>query len=210
MSRALVTFAIGDDYQELLQLAQPGFQEYAELHGYDLLTQPPTVSSRAPSWRKVPHLHGLLDHYQELLWVDCDVVIVDPSWDLADDVPDRDWQALVCHHTPDGEVPNCGVWYLRPPMRPILERMWRMVQYTHHVWWEQAALLDLLGYHGYPARLTDPTELYARTCWLDLEWNSHEERDRHPRPRFAHATCGPVQWRHDVMRQYTERSTAHV
>jgi hypothetical protein len=210
MSRALVTFAVGADYQELLELARPGFREYAELHGYDLHTTPPATSSRAPSWRKVPRLLHLLDTYDEVLWVDCDVVIVDPSWDLADDVPDQDWQALVAHHTPDGEIPNCGVWYLRPPMQPVLEQMWRMDQYTSHIWWEQAALLELLGYHGHPVRLEHPTELYARTCWLDLEWNSHEERDRQPQPRFAHATCGPVQWRLGVMRQYTERSHTHA
>jgi hypothetical protein len=86
-------------------------------------------------------------------------------------------------------------------MQPWLEQLWRMDEYLAHPWWEQGALCQLLGYTGRPLRLAAPTELYWRTHWLGLEWNSHEERDRHPTPRFAHATYGPLGWRLTVMQQ---------
>ena len=201
MNRAIVTFATGA-YEELLEVSLPAMRRYAVQHGYTVIADPPPRHSRPPSWMKIPLLHDLLDEYDELLWLDSDVIIVDTSHDLADDVPPWAWQALVRHHTPDGEVPNCGVWFVKPEMGETLDRLWEMDRYLDHPWWEQGALLELLGYQGRPARLADPTGLYDHTYWLDLEWNSHEERDRHPQPRFAHATCGPLGWRLAVMHRY--------
>lgn len=140
-----------------------------------------------------------------MLWLDADVIVADEGRDLADELSPDDWQALVRHHTPDGEVPNCGVWLLRPAMRPLLEQLWEMTQYLKHPWWEQGALCELLGYGGRPLSLLYPSELYARTCWLELEWNSHEEQDPHPSPRFAHATAGPLGWRLQTLHRYADR-----
>ena len=207
MSRALVTFAVGE-HRRLLELSLPRFAEYADRHGYELHAYPPRLVTRPPSWLKVAALLDALNHHEEALWIDCDVVIVDGDLDLADEVPDPCCQALVRHHTPDGEVPNCGVWLVREALRPALLRLWRMDRYLDHVWWEQAAVLDLLGYRHQqrPVELVAPTELYRRTHWLGLEWNSHEQNDRHPSPRFAHATCGSVDWREQVMRDYLARA----
>lgn len=207
MSRALVTFALGD-HRRLLELSLPRFAEYADRHGYELAAYPPRLLMRPPSWLKVAALLDALNHHEEALWIDCDVVIVDGEKDIADEVPDDARQALVRHHTPDGEVPNCGVWFVREPMRPTLIRLWQLDRYLDHPWWEQAAMLDLLGYRHRqrPVELVAPTELYERTHWLDLSWNSHEQSDRHPRPRFAHATCGSVEWREGVMREHLARA----
>jgi galactosyl transferase GMA12/MNN10 family len=207
VSRALVTFALGE-HGRLLELSLPRFAEYADRHGYELHVRPPRLVIRPPSWLKVAALLDALNHHEEALWIDADVVIVDGELDLADEVPEHDLQALVRHRTPDGEVPNAGVWFVRQAMRPVLVRIWRMDRYLDHPWWEQAALLDLLGYRHRrrPVELAEPTELYRRTHWLGLEWNSHEQNDRHPSPRFAHATCGSVDWREQVMRDYLARA----
>jgi glycosyl transferase family (putative galactosyltransferase) len=207
VKRALLTFATGE-HERLLALSLPGFEAYAERHGYDLVTDAPRMLLRPASWYKVPALLRALDVYEEALWLDADVVIVDGSRDLADEVPEGAWQALVRHHTPDGEVPNGGVWLVRPAMRETLEAIWARDRYLNHGWWEQAALLDLLGYRHPPARLVEPTTLYRRTHWLGLHWNSHEERDRHPRPTFAHATAGSLDWRAAVMAAYIAREPA--
>jgi hypothetical protein len=207
VSRALVTFATGD-HRRLLELSLPGFSDYADRHGYELRAYSPRLLMRPPSWLKVAALLDALAEHEEALWLDCDVVIVDGDPDIADELDAGDVQALVRHHTPDGEVPNCGVWYVREAMRPTLVRLWHFDRYTDHPWWEQAAMLDLLGYRhrSRPVELEAPTDLYDRTCWLGLEWNSHEQSDRHPQPRFAHATCGPVDWRETVMREHIARA----
>lgn len=187
MSRALVTWATGP-HIEMLEIALPSLEEFADRHGYELLT--PDVSTvRPPSWAKVPILRAALDEYDEALWVDADVVITDPSDDMP--VPAWAWQAIVRHRTDCGEVPNCGVWFVRRQMRAFLDVMWSKIEHLHHGWWEQAAMLDLLGYQHEPrpARLNSPTKLYERTFWLDNGWNQHPHDEPQPeRARFRHAT----------------------
>ncbi len=171
MSRALVTLAIGA-HADLLDIALPSFEAFADTHGYDLI-QPDLFSERPISWWKVPALKAALAEYDEALWLDADTVIVDGSEDLV--VPEDAWQALVRHRTGDGDVPNCGVWFVRHPMIPVLDQLWAQTQRLNHGWWEQAAMMDMLGFRTEPrpAGLVHPSGLYERTHWLDRGWNSH-------------------------------------
>lgn len=209
--KALATFATGR-HEELLAVSRPGFVAYALRHGYAYVEGMalgrglPPHPERSPSWQKVPLLYELLGTFDAVLWLDCDVVIMDGSVDVADLVRPDQIQAMVRHHTPDGEVPNCGVWLLRRRMRGPLRAMWDMGEYADHPWWEQAAMLDLLGYRHLqrPCMLEAPTNLYRDTEWLPLAWNSHEQNDRHPTPIFAHVTPNTVDWRLPIMRRYAE------
>jgi hypothetical protein len=200
VNRALVTFANGT-HQELLEIAMPSFQAFADRHGYEIV-QPNMQCSRPTSWWKVPALQACLDEgYEEALWVDADMVIVDPTDDL--DVPADSWQALVRHHTGDGEVPNCGLWFVRKPMRDWLEKVWAFP--ADLPWWEQTALMRLLGYQPdpRPAFLVEPTVLYHHTHWLDNGWNCHTwDTPAAGHPRVQHATMWPD--RAAVMREWAE------
>jgi galactosyl transferase GMA12/MNN10 family len=207
VNRALVTFAVGG-FQPLLELAQPGLEEYADRHGYTLLTDPPVVLARPPSWHKITTLLAALEDYEEALWIDCDTIIVDPSLDLADEIPPGAWQAITVHHTPEGEVPSAGVWYARQPLQPVLEAIWRHDEYLHHRWWEQAALQHLLGYtpNHLPVHLDHPTEVYDRTHWLGLEWNTlaFPGQPVDPSARIVHAAAGhPIPVRAQLMTELT-------
>jgi hypothetical protein len=198
VSRAIVTFATGQ-HERLLDIARPSFEAFADRHGYDLL-EADIPSTRPPSWRKVAALRAALqDGYEEALWLDADTVIVDASEDM--DVPSWAWQALVRHHTGDGDVPNCGVWLARTPMLPVLEQLWGMTEWLHDGFWEQAAMLELLGFSRRPARLADPTDLYEHTFWLDHGWNYHLWDTPGPQHvRIGHATMHPD--RKAVMRDW--------
>lgn len=192
MSRALVTFGTGPA-ADLLAVAEPTFREYADRHGYRLLIADEIPGDRPASWYKVPVMLQALREHDEVLWLDADVVILNDLLDLADQVPHGAWQALVAHHTPDGEVPNHGVWHARRELVPVLERIWRMTEYTHHPWWEQAAGCQLLGYDPWKRPMTREreTDLYHHTTFLGNEWNSHRD-DESDRPRFWHASVrGP-------------------
>lgn len=196
MSRALVTFGV-DSHAELLDLALPSFRAFADAYGYELeqadfdITPRP---NRPASWWKVPVLLAALDRHDEALWLDADLVIVDASNDL--DVPADAWQANARHLTQDGLVPNCGLWLVRQPMRPMLERLWGMTHHIHSPWWEQSALCEILGYDAgsRPLRLIAESPLYKHTHWLEPEWNRHC-RDTQPvaRSRVMHATMMPDQ-----------------
>jgi hypothetical protein len=131
-----------------------------------------------------------LKDYDEVLWLDSDMVIVDPSEDL--DVPADAWQALVEHHTGDGDVPNCGMWLARKPMIPVLQEVWDSVEFLNHGWWEQAAMHKLLGYEGRPVQHVTETELYQHTHFLDNGWNCHLwDQPPAEHPRILHATMFP-------------------
>lgn len=201
MKRALVTMASGP-HVELLDIARPSFQAFAGEHGYDYLEAEPPDSPRAPSWLKVPILKAALEQgYGEALWIDADCVITDMSEDTH--VPKWAWQALVEHHTGDGKVPNCGVWLVRQPMLPILDRIWSMTSYLNHGWWEQAAMHELLGYQGRPVMHTTDTDLFRCTWFLGPEWNRHpwDSRPLEGKPaRISHATMWPD--RAKIMRQW--------
>jgi len=209
--KALLSFGV-TGFEELLELARPGLDEYANRHGYTLLTDPPSKLERPPSWHKVTVMLAALEMFDEVLWVDCDTVIVDATVDLADEVPAGAWQAITRHHTGEGDVPSAGVWLARQPMQPVLQGIWRMTEYLHHRWWEQAALQQLLGYTPdlYPVRLIEPTDLYRRTHWLDLEWNALALPGGNPdlSARLMHCAPGsPVDVRAGLMRRLATLTT---
>lgn len=205
MSRALVTFGDGP-HEELLEIAMPSFEAFADRHGYEIVIPDfEDRPARPQSWWKVPALLAALDEFEEALWIDADCVIIDAADDI--EAPEEAWHAMARHETSDGLVPNCGVWLVRQPMRPFLRRIWTMTGYMEHGWWEQAALIELLGYSliGRPIRHETTTELYARTHWLDPGWNGHvNDRQRIERIRIAHATM--FEDRAAVMRQWAEKA----
>lgn len=187
LTKALVCYAVGS-HEELLEIAMPSFVEFADRHGYEIMrfyAEP----ERPASWMKIPALQAALAEHDEALWVDADVVITDTQDDFP--IGDIAWQSMAVHHTSDGEVPNLGVWRVRQRMLPFLAEIWGMEQYVNHFWWEQRAMLDLLGYTGPPMRPpAEPTNLFARTTFLGPEWNRHLN-DQQPcgdRIRFFHAT----------------------
>ena len=79
-------------------------------------------------------------------------------------------------------------------MLPMLDRIWGMWQHVNSGWWEQSALMDLMGWHllPRPAFRQRETTLYEHTHWLDHGWNFHVWDTPGPEHvRVAHATMLP-------------------
>jgi hypothetical protein len=174
--KAIASIGTGP-HRHLLRLAARSFRPYARRHGYELHLHTATVDgSRPPAWSKVPILRGLLESNDLVVWLDSDLVIVDPRDDLADALPADRFLGLVEHRTKEGRVPNSGVLVLRAceQARTFLDDVWDQEDLVDHVWWENAAIARLLGYDlGPPVRLADPTPLLTEhTALLDEHWNS--------------------------------------
>jgi hypothetical protein len=199
--RALLSFGIGT-HAELLEIAKPSFEKFAAKHGYDLVLPENVQGDRPASWLKILLIEGLLqDGYDEVLFLGADLVIVDTTDDL--DVPKWAWQALVAHQTGEGEIPNADMWLVRQPMLPYLRRIWGMVRYLNHGWWEQRALIDLMGYQSNPFRSVELNALYAHTFFLDSGWNVHiHDENKSDLPRIMHATMFPD--RAAIMREWAK------
>jgi hypothetical protein len=220
--KALCSIGSGP-HEALLEISRPTFAAYAERHGYELIASTEGDPGRPPAWAKVPMLQEALGSYELVLWIDADAVIVDGTRDIADEVdPDR-FLGLVRHG--ERQVPNTGVmvWRAGDRAAELLDRVWAARRFVHHPWWENAALLDALGYdlpgalepglrgrgQRLAARVTGreprrfgrarPSPFAEGTQFLPLEWNSVY---LHPadRPRIVHCLGVPVEQRVRDMR----------
>lgn len=196
MSRVIVTYASGPAV-EWLEVAWPTFCKYAGRHGYDLVLADDVerkpgcewVSARHPSWRKVPAIAEMCRRYDEVLWLDADVVIRKMDVDIATEAVGDRKHFLVVHHTPDGAVPSAGVWFLRGIDGDEIDALRDMTGFARSgCWWEQAALIKSLG--GDPD--ATPVEVPKSARWAELPycWNPHRHDSRGVPPdcRFFHAT----------------------
>lgn len=186
-SRAICSLATGD-YRSLLSRSALSFERYAERWGWDLvLSTEDLADGRPASWATVSLLRSLLDEYDWVLWLDADVVIVDLDADISIEIQDDKDLYLVEHPWLGQYTANFGVVLLRSCAwsRAFLDQVWALDQYAEHPWWENAAVLDLLGYGLDPARLVEPTPWLRRTKLIDRRWNSIE-LDPSERPAFVH------------------------
>jgi hypothetical protein len=67
----------------------------------------------------------------------------------------------------------------------FLRLVWDQDRYIDHVWWENAAILDLLGYRLSPCGPERPSPHRRLVRFLGNEWNSIQE-DPSPRPVIRH------------------------
>lgn len=205
MTKAIVTFGSGK-YAELLDIARPSYRAFAQRHGYDYFEAQVGQARPAP-WYKVRCLQDLLKSgYDVAAFFGCDMVITDGRDDFG--VPDGYAQAMVAHQTGDGHVPNTDMWIVYQSMLPWLDKCWALVGCLMHGWWEQAALLELMGYEPdirptYCRDITNP--LYQATYWLDPGWNVHIwDAQPSERKRIMHATM--YQDRAAIMRQWAQEA----
>lgn len=188
MRKVLCSIGAGP-HEQLLARSGPTFEIFAARHGYDLdLRRASPTPERPPAWGKVTAILELLGRYDLVLWVDADAAIVDPTDDVADALGRRDLMALVAHTYDGQEVPNSGVWLLRRHRRTrrFLERIWARTEFVDHKWWENAAVIDELGYSLEPTvQRIRRSRMRDRTRLLDHSWNSIQV-DPAPHPRVNH------------------------
>jgi hypothetical protein len=215
--KALCSIGSGP-HEALLEISRATFAAYAQRHGYELITSTESDPRRPPAWAKVPMLREALDSFELVLWIDADAVIVDGSEDIAGELDPERFLGLVRHG--GLQVPNTGVMLLRAGdrARDLLDQTWRATRLIHHPWWENAALLEALGYdlpgalepglrgrlHRLTARVRgrEPrpfaparrSPFMAGTQFLPLEWNS-VYLDRADTPRIVHCVGVPVEQR---------------
>lgn len=219
MSRAIVTYAAGA-HEELLDVALPTYRTFADRHGYDLVVGK-KLTDLPPAWNKVPLLLDALEHYEEVVWLDCDLIIVNTQEDFPPMVSDLEkgnfteekLHSMVRHFEDCSEVPNSGVWRLRKQAlglwaANLLNRMMLLEVFTNHGWWEQAALLTMMGYCVPPegsefpktkCRCVHPTIWYNSCQFMRLKYNSHPNY-RAEHPVVVHCSYPSMLQRLDVMR----------
>ena len=176
MRRIVLTGYAGDEFARYHELTAPLIRKFASNNGCSFETVD-LSGDRPASWNKIREILKVFQDYDQVLWIDADVVI-NPrtAADFLEDVNgEQYWHGLVLHHTPCGDVPNCGFWAMNSQMVPILEQVWREERNIDHVWWEQASILEQMGYQPRTGDCyqTHETPLSERTLYLDKRWNWH-------------------------------------
>lgn len=225
MRRAIVTYAAGA-HEELLDVAIPTYRKFAESHGYDLcVTRGVPKGSKCidpalPSaWSKVALLIDALSRYEEVVWLDCDLVVVNFDEDFPPFQDDK-LHSLVRHFEGGSEVPNSGVWRLQKSSgdlfsKDLLQLMTQLQVFRNHGWWEQAALLTLMGYCVPPegsvfkdtrCRCVQKTKWYNTCQFMRLRYNSHPNY-RAEKPVIVHCSYPDMPRRLEVMRALVKDPT---
>jgi hypothetical protein len=187
VGRVLVSLGTGKQ-QKLLRLASVSFRRYARRHGYELSLHTEVVdSARPPAWSKVALIRRLLEQHEVVLWLDADLVVMRSDRDIASELPEDRFLAMV-EHTVEGKAnPNTGVMVIRSgdEARRFFDEVWESTEYLNHRWWEQAAVMHLLGYDPDTGARVRDSEWSDRIHWLGKEWNSIRD-DPAPSPRIRH------------------------
>jgi hypothetical protein len=185
---AVCTMAHGP-HVALLDITAPALGRYAERFGYELVELRHRLDPARPaSWDKVVLLRALAREFDAILWVDADAIVLDAAPDFTAALRPRRFLHMVEHRLANGRVPNAGVLALRggPLTVRFLDRVWAQRQFVNDRWWENAAILHLLGY-----RERDGLRPYVPSPWrlgfgvLDGAWNSIPEAPV-PEPFIAH------------------------
>jgi hypothetical protein len=171
--RVIASLGAGS-HQSLLAIARRTIEPYATRHGYELILQTEAVDdTRPPPWSKVRMLQELVDSYDLVVWLDADLVIVDQRVDIASELAPSSFLGLVEHRYRESRFPNTGVMVLRggPAAAEFLDQAWNLERYSHHQWWENAAVCELLGYGLDPPRPLQSTSWREQTTFISSRWN---------------------------------------
>jgi hypothetical protein len=208
---ALATAATGP-HIELLEIARPSLEQYADTWGMHLVTDIVVMGSdpaTPPSWLKIPLLGDLLTRHDGVLWVDADAMFLRFDVDIRTVAP-KDWnwvyneygpEIAPWHRPPPMVAPCAGVLALRPKAQDLLDAVWKMrSKYLTHPWWEQAAAHELFGWcPEWPdCRWRSDTPHTPRQGPLPREWDS-TPADPHPNPIIFHASGIPLAERAELM-----------
>jgi Nucleotide-diphospho-sugar transferase len=225
VNKAIVTYAT-NGHEELLDISAPSYKEFARRHGYQFvrcMREPNDASTYPAAWKKVAILIDFLSNhqYEEVVWFDADMVVVNPLDDFppmasnpsAGVFTQDKLHSLVRHFEDCSEVPNSGVWRLRKSCGSLeavdlLHAMTNLEVFTNHGWWEQAALMTLMGYIVPPegsvfsetkCKCVFKTQWYDECQFMRTEWNSHPNY-RADKPRIVHCSYPSMGQRIEVMR----------
>jgi hypothetical protein len=188
-------------------VSEPTFRAYADRHGYDLVVGREADPRGGPAWRSGRLVQQLVAEFELVVWIDADAVIVDGRADIADDLEPAAQLGLVEHRRGEERIPNTGVmvWRAGAFAHELLAKVWSSTRFIDHPWWENAALVDALGYdvprfsrlerllpgRPRPCRPARPSPYLAGTQFLPPEWNwAYLSRVEHP--RIVHCVGVPL------------------
>ena len=184
---ALCTLAIGE-HVPFLRLNIERMLDYGAGFGFDVHIVTRTLCAERPAaWSKLLAIRDLLERYEFVWWVDADTLFVDSTRDIRKERDLRLPVSLVQHEYDGQLIPNCGVMAFAQVDESfqMIDDMWSKTEFIDHPWWENAALISLMGYDLNPCGPREPTAFGSRVQFLSNDWNSIEQ-DPAAKPAVLH------------------------
>jgi nucleotide-diphospho-sugar transferase len=190
-------------HAQLLEITLGTFARYSRTHGYALHVEWNDIGQGRPAaWGKIRLVQSLLQSFDEVLWIDADAAVVRFDADISREVPSGVDLALARDHHARMDLPNTGVmlWRRTSDSLRLLDAAWEQTHLIDHPYWEQAALLELMGYDVrdlHDVQMIAPTVWHRGVHYLGDEWNA-TFRTAAERPRIIH--CAGLRFEQRVQR----------
>lgn len=146
---ALITLAC-DSHLELLEYTGPIFAQYSEKWKLDYCPITEKLDNNRPAaWSKLLAIRNAFDKYDYVVYIDVDAIILRGEQYILDVPPPQFELAWAKSEVNNVLVPNAGVMLFRNTnsTQELLDLAYRQEDLIYDGWWEQAALLRVLGHH---------------------------------------------------------------
>ena len=145
MMFAICSLVLGADYKKSVELCTQSQEAYALRHEYTRITDESVYDpNRSFSWSKIPLMQKYLSQYDFLVWMDADVLVMNPEirFETFINMMKPSSFMFIGHDLNDL---NMGVFVIRncPLAHDFPTDVWNKTEYLNHIWWEQAAVIDL-------------------------------------------------------------------
>jgi hypothetical protein len=195
LKKAITSFGF-NSHREYLKISLPTIYRYAETFDYDVFIPSKaffsqTSTERPPAWWKIEVIRKMFAHYDQVLWIDADVIVCDFTKDISSDLDVSSDMGLVIHETQEGFVPNTGVWILNRSSLRWFDDAWQHNNFRRsQTWWEQAAIMHLMGINPDSVPVSLPSEFGINFTALPYCWNvmGPDKRGLTSGTRFFHST----------------------
>ncbi|MBA3721547.1 MAG: glycosyltransferase [Parachlamydiaceae bacterium] len=139
---AVVTLAVGKEYQNVVAAGIENKKQYCELHGYDFICEKELLDpSRPIPWSKIPLLLRVMENssYKWIFWTDADSLVMNLGFPL-EDLIDEKYKLII---TKDFTDINAGQFLLRncEESRNFLKEVYSHTECINHPWWSQQAMI---------------------------------------------------------------------
>jgi hypothetical protein len=172
------------DHAEFLDVTRAARERFADIHSYEIVERATSLDpTRPPAWSKVLLVRELLDDHGTVVWIDADAVPVSFDVDIATETDQDTPLHAVTHDFGDQLIPNTGVMVVRRTVHTValLDTIWDQTEFIDHRWWENAAVLSLMGFDlTEPIARTGPDRLDGMVGALDAGWNAIPQTPRQP------------------------------
>jgi hypothetical protein len=146
------TICIGADYTRRVEPGTRTKIDYCRRHGYGLviLEEAPTFYDRPISWLKIPLLFRLMQMgWQSIFQIDADTLITHPAILLETFFERLERSGRHLMLVEDARNLNMGILFIRKTWQAValLDLIYESDYDVNHIWWEQAALIELAEHH---------------------------------------------------------------